>query len=117
MTGTVDDATPSPGGSTRTRSDQELDEITEAAALLEQAKGVLIFRYAIDACTAFGLIERWAVESGTGIETVAHALVHDICQGDRTELRDPSFVRWLEERLRHQFPAEPDSPAGSPSGS
>ena len=51
---------PLPEGSTQTGSDQEFDEITEAAALLEQAKGVLIFRYAIDACTAFGLIERWA---------------------------------------------------------
>lgn len=114
MTGTIDDAMPLPEGSPQTGSDQEFDEITEAAALLEQAKGVLIFRYAIDACTAFGLIERWAEESGAGIETVAHALVHDICQGDRSELKDPSIVRWLEERLRHEFPAEPeDGPTGS----
>lgn len=88
-------------------TDDDLSAITEAAALLEQAKGVLIFRYSIGACTAFSLIEQWAEQTGTNINRVAHALVHDICQGDRTEPSDPRFVRWLEDQLRCEFPGQP----------
>lgn len=88
-------------------TDDELSAITEAAALLEQAKGVLIFRYSIGACTAFSLIEQWAEQAGVTINRVAHALVYDICQGDRTEPSDPRFVRWLEDQLRCEFPGEP----------
>jgi len=119
MTGTIedgyhvsDDADPlrsdplgsGPLGSMRS---EELREIDEAAALLEQAKGVLIFRYSIGACTAYRLMERWAADASVDPETVAHALVHEICQGDRSEPSDPKFVRWLEDRLRHEFPGEP----------
>lgn len=88
-------------------TDDELSAITEAAALLEQAKGVLIFRYSIGACTAFSLIEQWAEDAGVTINRVAHALVYDICQGDRTEPSDPRFVRWLEDQLRCEFPGAP----------
>lgn len=87
-------------------TDDDLSAITEAAALLEQAKGVLIFRYSIGACTAFSLIERWAEQAGVSINRVSRALVYDICQGDRTEPSDPRFVRWLEDQLRCEFPGE-----------
>ena len=104
MTGMIDDAFEMTESADPSGADQAFQQITETAALLEQAKGVLIFRYSIDACTAFRLIERWADEAGVGLETVAHALVHEICQGDQSEPSEPSFVRWLERRLRHEFP-------------
>ncbi len=107
MTGKIDDAFDLTKSADPSRADQAFQEITEAAALLEQAKGVLIFRYSIDAWTAFRLIEGWATEAGVGMETVAHALVHEICQGDQTEPSEPRFVRWLEGRLRHEFPSQP----------
>lgn len=95
--------------------DDDFRRITEAAALLEQAKGVLIFRYSIGACTAFRLVERWAEEAGVAIDTVAHALVHEICQGQHGEGSDPRFVRWLEDRLRREFPGDTyDLPAAVP---
>lgn len=111
MTGTIEDGfqlsdDADPWRSEALPSEEDFREITEAAALLEQAKGVLIFRYSIGACTAFRLMERWATEAGVGIETVAHTLVHEICQGDRTQPSDPRFVRWLEDRLRCEFPGE-----------
>ena len=117
MTGTIDDAVWPASDEGRLDVQQELDQISAATALLEQAKGVLIFRYAIDACSAHKLIQRWAASAEVGIETVARALVHEICQGDRPV--DLRFVRWLEDQLRHEFPDQPENlwkPADGRSG-
>lgn len=74
------------------------------AALVEQAKGVLIFRYSIDSGRALGLLRAWADESGTAVEDVAHALVFAICQGVDVGPADTQLARWLEERMRHELP-------------
>ncbi|HLN75466.1 MAG TPA: hypothetical protein VK204_00395 [Nocardioidaceae bacterium] len=119
MTGTIDDAVWPANGDGPLEDEspldvqRELDQMGAATALLEQAKGVLIFRYAIDACSAHKLVERWATQAGVGIETVAHALVHEICQGDKPD--DPRFVRWLEDQLRHEFPDGEDRRAEEPA--
>ena len=80
-------------------------QLTDTAALIEQAAGVLIFRFGIDAVTAKALMQLWAAEAGAQVEAVAHGLVHDICQGDRSGPTDPHLVRWLEDRLRHELPS------------
>lgn len=103
MTGTIDDAF-----SVSAQPDQPVPvhpHVDAATCLMEQAKGVLIFRYSINAVAAAALIDRWAVESGAGAMAVAHALVHDICQGDCGSGHDAWLVRWLEDRLRHDPPA------------
>ena len=116
MTGTIDDAFSVSG-----RQDRPVPASTvhfdAAACLLEQANGVLIFRYSIDAMAAAALIERWGAESGAGVEAVAHALVHDICQGDCGSEHDAWLVRWLEDRLRHEPPADvvPHDSVGQPT--
>jgi hypothetical protein len=73
-------------------------------ALVEQAKGVLIFRYAVDADTAQAVLELWAAESHTDVLTVAIALVRDICQGAEPARSDAGLVRSLEDRLRKDCP-------------
>ena len=73
-----------------------------AAAVLEQAKGVLIFRYSIDAEAAGRLLCLWSAGAGVTVCEVAHALVHDICRGDGAEPSNPMLVRWLEDRMRHE---------------
>jgi hypothetical protein len=103
MTGMIDSAHPIPGGAGR-QGPNQLSEVSEDAALLEQAKGVLIFRYSIDAEAAHSLLELWAAETGSTARAVAHAVVHEICQGDTTGADDPQLVRWLEDRLRREFP-------------
>jgi hypothetical protein len=112
MTGTIDEAFHLSEGVDTAAADDVEAHVAAASALLEQAKGVLIFRYSIDAATALGLIQRWSRDAGEDIGTVAHALVHDICQGDLAQPADRSFVRWLEERLRHEFPTDVDTDAG-----
>jgi hypothetical protein len=114
MTGMIDSAHPIPGGAGR-RGPNQFGEVSEDAALLEQAKGVLIFRYAIDADAAYSLLELWAAETGTTSRAVAHAVVHEICQGNSTGADDPQLVRWLEDRLRHEFPGAECDGGGEPS--
>jgi hypothetical protein len=77
-----------------------------SGALVEQAKGVLIFKYAVDASTAMGILEVWAEETDVDLVALCFALVHDICQGTTRSPRhaDPALVRWLEERLRKAPP-------------
>lgn len=76
-----------------------------ASALIEQAKGVLIFRYSIDATVALSVLEVWAQEAGVDLTGLAYALVHDICQGgDGPSRSDPQLVRWLEDCLRRDRP-------------
>ena len=110
MTETIDDAVWPASGEGRLDLNREIEQIGSATALLEQAKGVLIFRYGIDACSAFKLIERWAAAAKVGIEKVAHALVRGICQGDPAGSTDRRLVRWLEDQLRHEFPEGEESP-------
>jgi hypothetical protein len=76
-----------------------------AATLMEQAKGVLIFRYGVDADTAAAQMNRWAAEAGEPVEAIAHAIVHDICQVDRVDAKAPWMVRWLDGQLRHATPS------------
>jgi hypothetical protein len=78
------------------------DDEAEHDAVLEQAKGVLIFRYAVDADAAGRLLCLWSAGAGVPVREVADALVHDICRGDKSQTSNPMLVRWLEERLRHE---------------
>lgn len=105
MTGIID-AHPIAEGAAPHRGAKGLTGFTSTnpTALIEQAKGVLIFRYAIAAEAAYSLLELWAAQTDATVDQVAQAVVHEICQGDRTVPSDPGLVRWLEERLRHEFP-------------
>ena len=78
------------------------DDAADQDAVLEQAKGVLIFRYAVDADAAGRLLCLWSAGAGVPVREVAHALVHDICHGDQSEASNPMLVRWLEDRLRRE---------------
>lgn len=82
-------------------------EDTGTAAVIEQAAGVLIFRFGIDAATARELMILWGAEVGASVETLAQAMIYEICQGDRSKASDAHVVRWLEDRLRHELPAPP----------
>lgn len=117
MTGTID-AHPVPDGAEPQRGLSGFTSTTTpTSALVEQAKGVLIFRYAVGAEAAYSLLELWAAETDSTVEDVAHAVIHEICQGDRSRSSDPALVRWLEERLRHEFPGVECEGAQADAGS
>ena len=70
-------------------------------ALIEQAKGALMLRYGIDSHQAFAVLVRWAQATHTPVRTVAHTLLHGICEGNpQTEVRQRALTRWLEAQLR-----------------
>ena len=117
MTGTIH-AHPAPEGSEPQRGLTGFTTTTTPpSALVEQAKGVLIFRYGIGAEAAYSLVELWAAETDVTVEDVAQAVIHEICQGDHSRPSDPALVRWLEERLRHEFPGVECEGAPADAGS
>jgi hypothetical protein len=78
---------------------------TTGATLIEQAKGVLVHCYAIDADRASDVLDLWAAQAVVDHVTLAYALVHDVCQAEPARRpSDPALVRWLEEQLRADCP-------------
>jgi hypothetical protein len=76
---------------------------------IEEAVGVLMECFGVDAAEANAILKSWSAEQQTPITTIAHVLVHQIWRGDeRTE--DRELTRALEERLR-QLPTSPLQPA------
>ncbi|MDZ5620966.1 ANTAR domain-containing protein [Nocardioides bizhenqiangii] len=53
-------------------------------AVVEQAKGILILLYRIDAERAFDVLRDWAKDTDSTVQTVAHTLVHAVCMEDDT---------------------------------
>jgi hypothetical protein len=82
--------------------------------VIEHAKGALMLRYGIDSHQAFAVLLSWARATQTPVQTVAHTLVHGICEGSpQTELCQGPLMRWLESRLRLNDPCPEESPAPS----
>lgn len=70
-------------------------------AVVEQAKGVLMLRYAIGSYEALAVLRRWSQDSGFATEELARAITHGVCQGHAGSAPEQTgLVRWLEQRLR-----------------
>ena len=79
------------------------------AAVVEQAKGVLMLRYGIGSYEALAVLDRWSRESGFSLREVSRGLTHGVCQGYNGHTAyEQGLVRWLEQRLRED-PTAPDS--------
>lgn len=105
---------------TRTPAVPGLRAIDAHRAVIEHAKGALMLRYGIDSFQAFAVLVRWSRATHTPVQTIAHTLVHGICEGNpQTELRQRTLMRWLEDQLRHNDPglaAPPPAPAWPRTG-
>jgi hypothetical protein len=87
------------------RSEPRLRLVDAHTATIEQAKGALMLRYGVDSHQAFAVLVRWARVTHTPVRTVAHTLLHGICEGNpQTEVRQRALVRWLEAQLRDSDP-------------
>lgn len=72
--------------------------------MVEQAKGVLMFRYGVSSYEALAVLGRWAAESGYTLSAIARAITLGVCQGRwGTDRGDAGLVRWLENRLRTEL--------------
>jgi len=71
-------------------------------AVIEQAKGALMMRFGIDSYQAFAVMVRWSRVTRVPVPTIAHTLLHGICEGNpQIESRQRPLMRWLEDQLRH----------------
>lgn len=74
-------------------------------AVIEQAKGVLMLRYAIGSFEALAVLERWSHLSGETLADLSRAITHGICQGHNGHTADNAIlVRWLEQEFRQPLP-------------
>ena len=91
-------------------------------ALVEQAKGILILLYRIDAQQAFDVLREWGRETDSTVLTVAHTLVHAVCMEDDTREWDTVVRGHVEaavgrlDGIRLPCPRGHPSPPGRDSG-
>nr|WP_282580362.1 ANTAR domain-containing protein [Nocardioides sp. InS609-2] len=69
--------------------------------VIDQAKGVLMFGYGVDADTAFGLLMRWSQNTNTKVRDLAAALVLSLSNGTGDL---PALARVVEQVLRRATP-------------
>lgn len=89
-----------------------LRQTMERRAVIEQAKGVLMLRYAEDGDQAFAQLREWSQQSNTPLHQIADALVNVICRGVGPADQDVALVRWLELQLARGPEGPPDGPEG-----
>lgn len=77
----------------------QLREAIDSRAVIEQAKGMLMLRYDLEADAAFAVLVRWSQTGNIKLHTLAQGLVAHLCQTDAACLADPALVQWLETCL------------------
>jgi hypothetical protein len=74
-------------------------------ALIEQAKGVLILLYRIDAEHAFDLLRAWGAETNSPVLAVARSLIRTASGDGSTDIWNRSLRAHIESALAtHQSP-------------
>ncbi len=64
---------------------REIDDLrhaAEARATIEQAKGVLMFVYQVDAERAFAILRRWSMQHQVKVRALAEALIDIVVEVD-----------------------------------
>lgn len=79
------------------REIQHLRDALASQPVIDQAKGALMFRYGVDADTAFGLLVRWSQNTNTKLRDLATALVLSLSNGSE---EDPALAHEVEQLLR-----------------
>ena len=80
---------------------KELHNALESRPLIEQAKGILMGRYRVDAAGAYEIIRRWSMDSNIKVRDISAALVQISVLGGRTQ-PEPSAraLRVVRQQLR-----------------
>ncbi len=80
------------------------------AAVVEQAVGVLMFRYGLGSYEALGVLARWSHDACVDVPELSRILMHGICLGRiDTEDRRATLVRWLVQRMRTDPALDPST--------
>ena len=82
-------------------------------AQVDQAKGVLILLYRIDAVQAFDVLRSWAAATDSTVPIVARTLIHAVCLEDDSREWDGEVRAHVESAVGRlegiRLPLPPDS--------
>ena len=112
----VDELGPAGLAAALTAMRNENDQLRQAMAtraVIEQAKGALMLRYAVTSEQAFGVLVRWSRTSNVKLHTVAQALLDAVASGRSVPSASTQDVsRWLH--VQAQNPAAQDAAETGP---
>jgi hypothetical protein len=87
------------------RENSQLREALGTRAVIEQAKGALIWRFRLSDDAAFALLRRWSQSSNVRLHTVADILVNVVCRGETTQRTWASeLADWLRAEVAEPQP-------------
>jgi ANTAR domain len=98
-TGTQQEVVYTPEVAALRRENSQLREAVANRAVIEQAKGALIWRFRISDEAAFAVLKRWSQTSNVKLHTVADTLVHGVCRGDTSRQQMSELADWLREQV------------------
>jgi hypothetical protein len=83
----------------------QLREALGSRAVIEQAKGALIWRFALSDEAAFAVLRRWSQSSNVKLHTLADTLVNVVCRGDTSRTGMVELADWLRAQVSEGQPA------------
>jgi hypothetical protein len=83
----------------RSTPNQAVHQVIASRAVIDQAKGVLILRFRVDAEGAFKMLRAWAAETGSTLQVVAQTLVHGVVLKDTFGTWDPAVLAYVAAAL------------------
>ena len=101
-----DDATTSEPGSDEQRITEALRAITERRAVIEQAKGMLMLVYGVDADEAFDVLRKQSQDHNVKLNLVAEQVMKDLVELSRNkgpvrQLALGGLIATASQRIQH----------------
>ena len=81
------------------RENSQLREAVANRAVIDQAKGALMWRFRLSDDAAFAVLKRWSQTSNVKLHTVADTLVNGVCRGDTGRTGMSELADWLREQV------------------
>jgi len=77
----------------------QLREAVANRAVIDQAKGALMWRFGLSDDAAFAVLKRWSQTSNVKLHTVADTLVNGVCRGGTSRPPMTELADWLREQV------------------
>jgi hypothetical protein len=78
---------------------RQAQQVVASRAVIDQAKGVLIMHFRVDAKAAFQMLRAWAAETDSTPQVVAQTLIHGVCLQETTRSWDPCVLAYVAAQL------------------
>ncbi len=111
-----DDATTSEFGSDEQRITEALQAITARRAVIEQAKGMLMLVYGVDADAAFDVLRKQSQDHNVKLNLVAEQVMKDLVElsrakGPMRQLALGGLIGTASQRIKHSAERQLDGQA------